>query len=98
MMKTRFATVFLTAFVCLRSFGQTDGWTGNTTLTTTPATVVIGTPGTPQNKLHVFTAANGDGVAVDGSSNPGLNFKNSGTVGAYLVLATAPQRYFATAP
>jgi predicted heme/steroid binding protein len=73
------------------SFGaSTSG--GNYTF---PAMVGVGTTGTPSNQLHVITATNMDGVAVDGSSNPAVNFRNAGAIKGYLGLATGANAFFA---
>src|SRR5438045_2360472 len=46
------------------------------------------------SKLYVYSTTNADGLAVDGTTNPGINFRNSGTVGGYLGLATQSTAYF----
>jgi hypothetical protein len=49
---------------------------------------------TPTAKLHVLTAGNADGIAIEGTSNPSLNFRIGGAVGAYVGLATVGTAYF----
>jgi hypothetical protein len=54
----------------------------------------IGVVPDPQNMLHVFTSGNADGLSVDGSNNPALNFRNTGVVKGYVGLATTPSGFF----
>jgi hypothetical protein len=62
---------------------------------TFPARVGVGSTAAPANQLHVTTATNMDGIAVDGSSNPAINFRNAGTTMGYLGLATTANAFFA---
>ena len=43
----------------------------------------------PANRLHVYSTTPTDGVAIDGTTNPGLNLRNAGTIKGSLGLATA---------
>ena len=52
------------------------------------------TAGTPSSQFHVFTATSMDGIAVDGSNNPAINFRSSGSIKGYLGLATAANAFF----
>jgi hypothetical protein len=61
------------------------------TLSTSGSNVGIGT--SPLNRLHVYSTASSDGISVDGTTSPAVNFRNSGTVKAYLGLATATGAY-----
>jgi hypothetical protein len=58
--------------------------------------VSVGTSSTG-SKLHIFTSTNADGLSIDGPTNPAINFRNSGTVGGYLGLATQSTAYFTDA-
>jgi hypothetical protein len=49
----------------------------------------IGIGTSPSNRLHVYAPASMDGIAVDGASNPAINFRNNGVVNGYIGLATA---------
>lgn len=62
---------------------------------TFPAMVGVGTTGTPSNQLHVITATNMDGIAVDGSNSPAVNLRNAGAIKGYLGLATSANAFFA---
>ena len=56
----------------------------------------IGTgTGSPGNKLNVYTTTSNDGISVDGTIHPGMNFKNSGTVKGYFGLATGANGWVA---
>jgi hypothetical protein len=63
---------------------------GTVQTTAFPATsggnVGLGT--SPANRLHVYTTAFADGIAVDGTSSPAINFRNNGSVKGYIGLAT----------
>ena len=43
----------------------------------------------PASRLHVYSTTPADGVAIDGTTNPGLTLRNAGTVAGSLGLATA---------
>jgi hypothetical protein len=57
----------------------------------------VGTTNPAGGKLHVYTTTNADGIAVDGTTNPAINFRNAGTVAGYLGLATQSTAFFAEA-
>ncbi|HEV8433682.1 MAG TPA: hypothetical protein VGR95_09720 [Thermoanaerobaculia bacterium] len=73
-------------------------WTpgGNSTTADIARTGKVGvmTTGTPSSQFHVFTATSMDGIAVDGSNNPAINFRNSGSIKGYLGLATSANAFF----
>lgn len=52
----------------------------------------IGTT-SPVNKQHIFSTAPNDGLSLDGTLHPGMNFRNSGTIRAYFGLATGPNGF-----
>ena len=57
----------------------------------------VGTTNPVGGKLHVYTTSSADGIAVDGTTNPAINFRNSGTVAGYVGLATQGTAFFTTA-
>jgi hypothetical protein len=57
----------------------------------------VGTTNPVGGKLHVYTTTNADGIAVDGTTNPAINFRNAGTVAGYLGLATQSTAFFTEA-
>jgi hypothetical protein len=65
------------------------------TFSTSGSNVGIGT--SPLNRLHVYSTASADGISVDGTTSPAVNFRNSGTVKAYLGLATGTGAFSADA-
>ena len=50
--------------------------------------VGIGTT-SPQHPLHVYSTGNGEGISVDGTTNPALNLKTNNTLRAFFGAATA---------
>ncbi len=64
-----------------------DNSTGNTIVQANGGLLGIGTTN-PLNKQHVYTTGSNDGISVDGTTNPGFNFRNSGTIKGYFGLAT----------
>jgi hypothetical protein len=70
---------------------------GNTLLNPAAGNVGIGTSNPVGGKLHVFTTTSADGIAVDGTNSPAINFRNAGTVAGYLGLATLSSAFFTDA-
>ena len=72
---------------------------GTVQTTAFPATsggnVGLGT--SPANRLHVYATAFADGIAVDGTSSPAINFRNNGSVKGYIGLATVTGAFSANA-
>jgi hypothetical protein len=95
--RTPLAIFFVLAATSLRLNAQTAGWTGDTSNTTTPANVGIGMTSTPSNRLHVLTSNSADGLSIDGTNNPAINFRNAGTPKAFIGLSTASGGFFTPA-
>lgn len=90
--------VILSAVLLMFAGAVQAQWTpgGNSTTTDISRTGKVGvmTTGTPSSQFHVFTATDKDGIAVDGSNNPAINFRSSGSIKGYLGLATAANAFF----
>lgn len=71
-----------------------DNSAGNTIVQANGGNVGIGTTG-PVNKQHVYTTASNDGISLDGTTNPGMNLRNSGTIKGYFGLATGANGWVA---
>lgn len=76
---------------CTTAYGQSAVWQpqGATTgsIYYSGGNVGIGTT-SPVTRLHLFTTSNADGLAIDGSDNPGLRLNSSGTSYGYVGMVT----------
>lgn len=66
---------------------------GNTLLNPGFGNVGVGTS-SPTNTLNVYSTANVGGITVDGTQNPGLTFKQNGTVVGYYSTPTMSGNFF----
>ncbi|MEK6375757.1 MAG: hypothetical protein AABO58_24015 [Acidobacteriota bacterium] len=64
----------------------------NGTLSTSGSNVGIGT--VPANRLHVYATGVADGMALDGTNSPAINFRNAGALKGYFGLATVAGGFF----
>src|SRR3954471_3036911 len=88
-------------FTSVSTTGRIPKWSDNTgALTdsiineTTGGQITIGFPtASLPSRLHVFSTGNADGLAIDGTSSPAVNFRNNGTVKGYLGLAMTAGAY-----
>jgi hypothetical protein len=91
-------SVVLVAVVMMFAGSSEAQWTPSGNSTTNgiyrSGTVGVGTSSAAANQLHVFTATSLDGIAVDGSNNPAINFRNSGSIKGYFGLATSANGFF----
>ena len=93
--RTTLTILFVLAAASLRLNAQSAaGWTGDTSNTTTPANVGIGMTTAPSNRLHVFSSGSADGLSIDGTNSPAINFRNAGVVKGYIGLPTIAGAYF----